>query len=143
MKFQYPALVTEENGSYLVKFPSFGWGATEGETLTEALTEAVDCLDELIATTMLEGETLPVAKEIKADGIYMIAPSALIAAKAALYQAQAETQIKKTELANLVGKNEKFIRTLLDPNAGSKIQSLEQVLHAMGKRLVLSVESIS
>ncbi|MET4696606.1 type II toxin-antitoxin system HicB family antitoxin [Endozoicomonas lisbonensis] len=94
MKLQYPAYITRCENSYLVKFPCFGWGATEGKTLQQALCEAVDCLDELIAATMLEGEPLPAPQDIEADNIYMVAPSAPMAAKAALYQQSMEAQTR-------------------------------------------------
>ena len=141
MRIQYPATLSrDEDGRYLVKFRDFGWGGTDGETIEEALSEASDCLDELIAVTMENDEALPVPGDMLAVNTYPVAPSALMAAKAAIYGEQKAKRHKKTELAALVGKNEKFIRTLLDPNAGSKIQSIEEVLHALGKRLVISVE---
>ena len=61
MKILYPATVQkDEEGRYLVRFPDFGWGGTDGATLEEALKEASDCLDELIATTMESNEPLPI-----------------------------------------------------------------------------------
>ncbi|UYM18659.1 type II toxin-antitoxin system HicB family antitoxin [Endozoicomonas euniceicola] len=141
MRIQYPATVSrDEDGRYLVKFRDFGWGGTDGESIEEALSEASDCLDELIAVTMENDEALPVPGDMLAINTYPVVPSALLAAKAAIYGEQKAKRHKKTELAEMVGKDEKFIRTLLDPNAGSKIQSIEEVLHALGKRLVISVE---
>ena len=56
----YPAWVErDQDGRYVVTFPDFGWGATDGATRAEALAEARDLLRELIATTMREGEDLP------------------------------------------------------------------------------------
>ena len=56
----YPAKIErDENGRYVVTFPDFGWGATDGATRDEALAEARDLLRELIATTMRESKALP------------------------------------------------------------------------------------
>ena len=141
MRMQYPATVTrDEDGRYLVNFRDFGWGGTDGGTLQEALSEASDCLDELIASTIENDDPLPIPGDMLAVNTWPVTPSALMAAKAAIYREQKTRQHKKTELAALVGKDEKFIRTLLDPNAGSKIKSIEDVLHALGKRIVISVE---
>ena len=138
---QYPATVSrDENGRYLVKFMDFGWGGTDGETIAEALSEAVDCLDELISTTMANNELLPVPGDMLAVNTYPVAPTALIAAKAAIYSEQRRKHHKKKDLAALIGKDEKFIRTLLDPHSGSRIQSIEALLNALGKRLVISIE---
>ena len=58
--YNYPAEIErDEDGRYVVSFPDFGWGATDGATRDEALLEAKDLLRELIATTMREGENLP------------------------------------------------------------------------------------
>ena len=58
--YNYPATVErDEDGRFVVTFPDFGWGATDGATLEEARAEAGDLLRELIAATMREGADLP------------------------------------------------------------------------------------
>ena len=58
--FNYPVeLERDEDGRFVVTFPDFGWGATDGATQDEALAEAQDLLRELIATTIREGRALP------------------------------------------------------------------------------------
>ena len=58
--FNYPAEIErDEDGRFVVTFPDFGWGATDGTTLDEALDEAKDLLRELITTTMRKGRALP------------------------------------------------------------------------------------
>ena len=60
MTHSYPAEIKcDADGRFVVTFPDFGWGATDGATLEEALAEARDLLRELIATTVREGEALP------------------------------------------------------------------------------------
>jgi len=54
--YNYPVEIErDEDGRYVVIFPDFGWGATDGATLEEALAEARDLLRELIAATMRGG----------------------------------------------------------------------------------------
>ena len=58
--YDYPATrERDEDGRFMAYFPDFGWGATDGESLEEALDEARDLLRELIAATMREGAALP------------------------------------------------------------------------------------
>ena len=58
--YHYPATIEQdEDGRYVITFPDFGWGATDGATREEALDEAKDLLRELIATTIHEGKALP------------------------------------------------------------------------------------
>ena len=60
MTRSYPAEVERDaDGRFVVTFPDFGWGATDGATREEALAEARDLLRELIATTIREGHALP------------------------------------------------------------------------------------
>ena len=44
---------------FVVTFPDWGWGATQGETEMEALHKAEDALEEMIATTLMDGGELP------------------------------------------------------------------------------------
>lgn len=56
----YPAETErDEDGRFVVAFPDFGWGATDGASRDEALAEAKDLLREVIATTIREGGGLP------------------------------------------------------------------------------------
>lgn len=58
--YSYSAKIEcDGEGRYVVTFPDFGWGATDGATLEEALAEAQDLLRVLIATTISEGRALP------------------------------------------------------------------------------------
>ena len=58
--YNYPAEIErDDDGRFVVAFPDFGWGATDGATRDEALAEAKDLLRELIATTIREGGELP------------------------------------------------------------------------------------
>ena len=58
--YNYPAEIErDEDGRYVVTFPDFGWGATDGASREEALLEAKDLLRELLAATIREGKSLP------------------------------------------------------------------------------------
>lgn len=48
-----------EEGGYVVRFPAFGYLATQGETLAEARAMAADCLEGRIACMLEAGEELP------------------------------------------------------------------------------------
>ena len=52
----YPAnLDPDEGGGLVVTFPDFGVGVTQGETREEALTQAADLLETMVANYMAEG----------------------------------------------------------------------------------------
>ena len=83
----YPAEIErDEDGRYVLSFPDFGWGATDGATREEALAEAKDLLRELIATTIREGNDLPDPSRASKRRP-LVVPPVQIALKAALYEA--------------------------------------------------------
>lgn len=85
--FNYPAEVErDEDGRFVVTFPDFGWGATDGATREEALGEAKDLLRELIATTIREGQALPDPSRASKRRP-LVVPPLQIALKAALDRA--------------------------------------------------------
>lgn len=76
--YSYPADIQRDaDGRYVVVFPDFGWGATDGATREEALAEARDLLRELIATTLREGRELPVRSPAGEDRL-MVVPSGAV-----------------------------------------------------------------
>jgi antitoxin HicB len=63
-----------------------------------------------------------------------------MAAKTALYLALREAKMKKTELAQHLGCDEKEVRRMLDPRHPTKLARIQQALEVLGKRLVVSME---
>ena len=114
--YNYPAEIEcDEDGRYVVTFPDFGWGATDGATLQEALGEARDLLRELMATTMRESKRLP---EPSRDGErrYVVVPPVSIALKAALYEAFREAGMSQRRLARELDVAESEVRRMLNPD---------------------------
>ncbi|MFH1933327.1 MAG: type II toxin-antitoxin system HicB family antitoxin [Pseudomonadota bacterium] len=139
-KFTYPANIKpDEGGFFLVTFPDISFGATDGESLKEALAEAEDCLEEAIAVCIVDGLAIPEASTVK-KGQYAIPLSAQMSAKAALYIAVREEGISKSELARRLCVDEKEIRRMLSPKHQTKLQRIEQALSLLGRRLIISLK---
>ena len=115
--FLYPAKIEKgEDCFFLVTFRDIKFAAkTDGRTIKEAKEEAVDSLNEALASIISDNEPLPLPTKPK-KGEYLIAPDALIAAKAALYVAVKEEGLSKTALAKRLNLSEAVGRRLLDPN---------------------------
>ena len=87
--YTYPAKIElDEDGRFLVTFPDFGWGATDGATLGEALAEARDLLRELMAQTMREGRPLPAPSRRAGASWHLVTPPAPVARQAAQREAR-------------------------------------------------------
>lgn len=133
--YNYPVDVErDEDGRYVVAFPDFGWGATDGATRDEALAEARDLLRELIAATMREGAGLPGPSRASGQQTVVVSPVP-IALKAALYGAFRETGMSQRGLAKDLGVAESEVRRILNPDHATQAGTIDRVLHRFGKAI--------
>ena len=137
--YNYPVEVErDEDGRYVVAFPDFGWGATDGATLDEALAEARDLLRELIAATMRAGEDLP--KPSRATKRRpLVVPPVPIALKAALYEAFRKAGMSQRRLARDLDIAESEMRRMLNPDHATKAATIDRALRRLGKRVSVTV----
>jgi len=137
--YNYPAEIErDEDGRYVVVFPDFGWGATDGATRDEALTEAQDLLRELIAATMREGEGLPVPSRAGGRRI-LVVPPVPIALKAAFYEAFRQTGMSQRRLATALGVAESEVRRMLNPDHGTRAGTIDRALRRLGKHATVTI----
>ena len=137
--YDYPADIgRDEDGRHVVTFPDFGWGATDGATRDEALSEARDLLRELIAETMREGSDLPQPSPAT-ERQPLVVPPLPIALKAALYEAFREAGVSQRGLARDLGIAESEVRRMLNPNHATKAATIDRALRRLGKRVSVSV----
>ena len=137
--YNYPAEIErDEDGRYVVEFPDFGWGATDGATGDEALAEARDLLRELIAATMREGKDLP--KPSRTTSRHpLVVPPVPIALKAALYGAFREAGVSQRRLARDLDVAESEVRRMLNPDHATKSATMDRALRMLGKRVSVTV----
>ena len=137
--YNYPAEIErDEDGRYVVAFPDFGWGATDGATRDEALLEARDLLRELIAATMREGKDLPEPSRVTRRRP-MVVPPVPIALKAALYEAFRKAGVSKRRLARDLDIAESEVRRMLNPDHVTKAATIDRALRRLGKRVSVTV----
>ena len=137
--YNYPAEIKrDEDGRFVVMFPDFGWGATDGATRDEALAEARDLLRELIAATIRDGEMLPDPSGAGRKQS-LVVPPVQIALKAALYEAWREAGISQRRLARDLGVAESEVRRMLNPEHSTKAATIDGALRQLGKRVTVTV----
>jgi len=132
-------LESAKEGGYVVTCRDLPELVTQGDDLEGALAQASDAMDEAFAARIDDGEDFPETSAPR-KGEYVVAPSSDLSAKAALYLAMKEAAISKAALARTLQVDEKEVRRLLDPHHPSKLPRMEEVLRALGKRLVLSLQ---
>lgn len=134
-RLSFPTTINKDkSGFYLVKFLDVPCAATDGRTIPEALSEAVDCLDEALAAIIKHGEPVP---EPSGKTLHMVSPSALIAAKTALYIAWKESRLSCNALSKRLGIGLILLQRMLDPKHRTHIGSIEAVLKSLGSRLIV------
>ena len=69
----------------------------------------------------------------------VVAPPVLIAAKVALYQTMRDQNVSKVALAKRLGTVEGTVRRLVDLDHRSHVDSVEEALARLGKRLVVDL----
>ncbi len=137
--YDYPAVIErDEDGRYVVAFPDFGWGATDGATRDEALAEARDLLRELIAATMREGGDLPEPSRATKRRPLVVPPVA-IALKAALYEAFRNAGVSQRHFARDLEVAESEVRRMLNPDHATKAVAIDRALRRLGKRVSVTV----
>jgi antitoxin HicB len=136
----YPVqLEVEGDGGYVVTFPDFGIGATQGESFDEALVQAADLLETMVANYMAEGWDLPAPSAVAGRPLVRLAP--LVAAKAEVYRAMRAAGVSKAELARRVGVSPQQAQRLFDIRHASRLDQIDAALAALGRRLVVTTEA--
>ena len=137
----YPAqLDAEEDGGYVVTFLDFGGGVTQGDTREEALAQAADLLETMVANYMAEGWDLP--DPSRAAGRPLVRLEPLVAAKVEVYRAMHAQGISKAELARRIGISPQQAQRLFDIRHASRLDQIEAALAALGRRLIVSTDAV-
>ncbi|BAQ67028.1 hypothetical protein GM3709_3793 (plasmid) [Geminocystis sp. NIES-3709] len=134
--FIFPVQLTPDNedGGYVVTFRDLPEAITQGDSISECLTEAVDCLEEAIAARINDNREIPQPSVLQ-EGEYLAELPLTMIFKTLVYQAFREKEINKTQLARQLNLDEKEIRRILNPRHGTKLSTIERVLSALGKKI--------
>jgi antitoxin HicB len=128
-----------EEGGFNVNFPDFPEGYSQGDNFDEALVQAADLLETMVANYMAEGWDLPAPSAAAGRPLVRLAP--LVAAKAELYRAMRAAGISKAELARRVGISPQQAQRLFDIHHASRLDQIEAALAALGRRLIVTSEA--
>jgi len=129
-----------EKGGFVVTFPDFPWGVTQGETEEEATEMAVDAIGLVIGELIKRGEEIPRQSKVRGRKYRAICLPTLQTAKAELYIAFHGSGIRKAELARRLGIPKTTIDRLFDFSRHTRLDQLEAAFHVLGKRLSVEVQ---
>jgi antitoxin HicB len=135
----YPVqLDPEDDGGYVVTLPDIGYGATQGDTLEEALLQAEDMIEEAILGMIAHNEDVPAPSP--ANGRPVVRLPALTATKLEVYRAMRQAGLDQGQLAQRLGWPPKKIAHIFDGYHAVRLEQLEAALAALGRRFVVTSE---
>ena len=127
-------------GGYVVTFPDFGYGVTQGETDQEAMEMAQDLLMLTIGDYMRESKPLPTPKRHRGAKFRPVPLPALQSAKVDLFIAFLESGMKKAEFARRIGIPKTHIERLFSQHY-SCLDRIESGFAALGNRLYIALSN--
>jgi antitoxin HicB len=122
-------------GGYVVTFPDFGYGATQGETEEEAMEMGHDLLMLTIGDYIGKSRPLPAPRRHRGSKFRRVPLPALQAAKVDLYSAFLESGLRKAEFARRIKIPKTHIERLFSLRHQSRLDQLESAFAALGKHL--------
>ena len=128
--FDYPVILTPDQGAVLVTFPDVPEAITFGATIDEALLHAVDALETGLSFYVEARKPLPEAS-IRPE-LPTISPSVLEGIKLALYREMTLQGIRKADLARRLGWKAPQVDRLFDLSHASRLDQLEAAAKALG-----------
>jgi antitoxin HicB len=135
--FDYPVILTPDDGTVLVTFPDVPEAITFGMDEDEALLQAIDALETALSFYVDARKPLPVPSA--AAGRPTVRPSALECAKLGVYQAMTEQGIKKSELARRLGWHLPQVDRLFNLSHASRFDQIEAAARALGRHVEVRI----
>ncbi len=127
----YPIALDDDDGTILVTSPDFPELTTFGEDRDEALSRAVDALEEAIAARIHDRKDIPPPSH---GDTYALLPT-LTSVKVMLYQGMRDQGVGKAELARRLGWHLPQVDRVLDVQHRSRLDQMDAALGAIGRRL--------
>jgi antitoxin HicB len=128
-----------EKGGFVVTFPDFKWGVTQGDTEQEALDMAVDALQMIVGDYIENGKPIPTPSKLRGRKYRSIRLPGLQSAKVELYNAFLASGVRKAELARRLKIPSPNIDRLFSLRHQSRLAQLEAAFKALGKELTIDI----
>lgn len=138
-RFDYPThVVPDPDGGFVVTLVDFEEGVTQGDTEAEALAQAEDLLEEVVACRMHDNQDIP--SPSKATGRPVVSLSPRTTAKVSIYRAMRNAEMSKAELGRRLGWHMPQVMRLFDVRYKTQLDQLEAALAVFGKRMKVTIQ---
>jgi antitoxin HicB len=129
-----------EVGGFVVTFPDFSWGVTQGDTEAEATKMAEDAIALVMNELIKRGQEIPKQSKVRGRKYRTIHLPAMQAAKVELYRQFRASGLRKVDLARRLGIPKTVIDRLFDLYHHSRLDQIEAAFAALWKRLAVQIE---
>jgi antitoxin HicB len=129
-----------DTGGFVVRFPDLDYGATQGDTISEASEMARDFLSTVLGELIRRDEAIPAPRKHRVKNMRLVSLPALQDAKVSLYLAMREAGLRRSDFAKRLGKSKAYVDRLFDLNEESRWEQIEGAFLQLGKRIALVVE---
>jgi antitoxin HicB len=128
-----------EKGGFVVTFPDFKWGVTQGNTEKEALDMAVGALQMIVDDYIENGQPVPTPRKLRGRKYRAVRLPGLQSAKVELYNVFLASGVRKAELARRLDIPSPNIDRLFSLRHQSRLDQLEAAFKALGKELTIDI----
>jgi antitoxin HicB len=134
----YPARVLPDGAGYMVSFRDVPEALTSGATKEEAITMAQDALITAMDFYFEDRREVPMpSKRRKGEVEIELPPS--VTAKVLLLNEMLRNKVRASDLARRLKTSPQVVQRIVDLKHATKIDTIDEALSAMGKRLQLEV----
>lgn len=140
--YSYPATLTKDEGTLLVRFRDVPEAISYGATREEALGHAKHALETALEFYIDGGKPLPRASASR-RGEVAVAVGAQANMKLALYDAYRVAGVTKSELSRRMGIPKTNVDRLFSLTHASRVELIESAAAALGKRLVIALRNMA
>lgn len=128
-----------EKGGFVVTFPDFKWGVTQGDTEQQAVEMAVDALEMIVGDHIKHRKPIPTPSKLRGRKCRTIRLPGLQSAKVELYNAFLASGMRKADLARRLDIPSPNVDRLFSLDHQSRLDQLEAAFRALGKELTIDI----
>ncbi|SEK12106.1 type II toxin-antitoxin system HicB family antitoxin [Achromobacter sp. NFACC18-2] len=135
---QYPAKIEADGDGFMVSFRDIPEALTGADTREEAEKMAADALLTAMDFYFEDGRAVPEASAPKDEEVLVSLPAS-VEAKILVLNEMVSQDVTQTELARKMGTTKQEVTRIVNLHHSTKIDTLALALHALGRRLQLTV----
>ncbi len=141
--FVYPIRLVQNTSAsvYAISCRDLPFLHVTGDTAEKALQNASEAVILAISAVMGERRIVPTGSKVQ-RGEYLISIPVLVAMKVVLHNTMIEKGMRKADLGRSLNLKNPQIERLLDLHHSSKVESLEEAIHQLGRAVRLTAVEV-